>query len=224
MKKILVVDDEEYIRELIEFNLIREGYKVVTSEDGQRAIEDIKKENPDLILLDLMLPKLSGMEVCHLIKQDKEYCDIPILMLTAKVNESDKIQGLDIGADDYMTKPFSVKELMARIRAVLRRYDTKNKKNMIQINDLKIYLDSYQVQKNDKNIDLTNKEFELLKLLVENRGNVLTRNLLLDQIWGYDYFGDTRTVDVHIRYLRKKLEDNNNKYIDTIRGVGYKLK
>ncbi|MCT4592909.1 MAG: response regulator transcription factor [Anaeromicrobium sp.] len=225
MKKILVVDDEEYIRELIEFNLKNDGYEVITSEDGYMAIKVAKEEKPDLILLDLMLPKLNGFEVCKEIRVNEEIGSTPIIMLTAKNDEGNKIEGLDAGADDYVTKPFSVKELLARVRAVLRRYDKNHKKNNeIVMKDLIINLDSYEVRRNEKKIDLTNKEFELLKVLIENRGKVLTRNFLLDHVWGYDYFGDSRTVDVHIRYLRKKIEDTNNEFIETVRGAGYILR
>ncbi|PAB58841.1 response regulator transcription factor [Anaeromicrobium sediminis] len=225
MKKILVVDDEEYIRELIEFNLKNNGYEVITSEDGEMAIKTAKEEKPDLIVLDLMLPKLSGFGVCKEIRAHEEIGSTPIIMLTAKNDEGNKIEGLDAGADDYVTKPFSVKELLARVRAVLRRYDKNHKNNNeIAIKDLTINLDSHEVRRNEKNIDLTNKEFELLKVLIENKGKVLNRNFLLDHVWGYDYFGDSRTVDVHIRYLRKKIEDTNNEFIETVRGVGYKLR
>ena len=227
-EKVLVVDDEEHIVELIKFNLESNGYKVVTSYDGNSAIDLLKREKVDIIVLDLMLPGIDGVEVCKILRSEKDTKKIPIIMLTAKSDEMDKILGLEIGADDYMTKPFSVRELIARIRAVLRRSveDDGNIPNMIQIRDIIIDIEKHVVTKNNEELDLTLKEFDLLKLLAENRGKVLSRNHLLDKIWGYNYFGETRTVDVHIRHLRKKIEndDKSYDYIETIRGIGYKMK
>lgn len=228
--KILVVDDEHHIVELIKFNLENNGYEVITAFDGEQAIKEAEIQSPDLIILDLMLPKLDGIEVCRRLKRNPVTSHISIIMLTAKSDESDKIVGLEIGADDYMTKPFSVKELVARVKAVLRRNNASVVKseldNIIEIGDIVIDEDKHEVYKSGKIIELTLKEFELLKTLAENRGKVVSRNTLLDEIWGYDYFGETRTVDVHIRHLRKKIEDDdsNPKYIETIRGRGYKLK
>lgn len=228
--KILVVDDEDHIVELIKFNLESNGYDVVTAFDGEDAIQKALDENLDLIVLDLMLPKIDGIEVCKKIKGNPDTAHISIIMLTAKSDESDKIVGLEMGADDYITKPFSVKELMARVKAVLRRNTHSNlnkvEKNIIQIDDIIIDDEKHEIVKGGKKLDFTLKEFELLRLLSINRGKVLSRNRLLDEIWGYDYFGETRTVDVHIRHIRKKIEndDTRPKYIETIRGVGYKMK
>ena len=174
-----------------------------------------------------MIPNISGIEILKKIRSDKTLCNIPIIMLTAKNMENDKIEGLELGADDYITKPFSIKELLARISSVLRRYNISrdNTEDILTIGNLKVNLVKHEVSKGSKIIDLTLKEFELLRLLIENKGKVLSRNYLLDKIWGYDYYGETRTVDVHIRYLRKKIEDEDSseKYIQTIRGVGYKI-
>ncbi len=227
--KILVVDDEEHIVELLKYNLERNRYIVNVAYDGVEALERIKKERFDLILLDLMLPKIHGIDVCKKIKNNEETANIPIIMLTAKSSEMDKVTGLEIGADDYITKPFSIREVLARIKAVLRRSKVTTKSNsdkIIKIDKININLESYEVTKNNEIIDLTHKEFLLFKILAENRGKVLSRNVLLDMVWGYDYFGETRTVDVHIRNLRKKVEDDdkNPKYIETVRGVGYKFR
>lgn len=228
--KILVVDDEDHIVELISFNLETNGYEVVSASDGESAIKKAEEENPDLIILDLMLPKLDGIEVCRRIKGNPTTSHISIIMLTAKSDESDKIVGLEIGADDYITKPFSVKELIARVKAVLRRnlnnHTSKVDENIIEIGDIVIDEEKHEVIKAGKKAELTLKEFELLSVLAKNRGKVLSRNALLDEVWGYDYFGETRTVDVHIRHIRKKIEDDDKrpKYIETIRGIGYKMK
>lgn len=229
--KILVVDDENHIVELIKFNLEANGYEVISAFNGKEAIEKVSDEKPDLVILDLMLPKIDGIEVCRKVKGNNDTSDISIIMLTAKSDETDKIVGLEIGADDYMTKPFSVKELMARVKAVLRRNNFSDKvneplNNAIKIGDIVIDDEKHEVIKSDKKLELTLKEFELLKVLAINRGKVLSRNILLDEVWGYDYFGDTRTVDVHIRHIRKKIEDDdkNPEYIETIRGIGYKMK
>src|SRR5699024_6695344 len=179
--------------------------------------------------LDLMLPKIHGIDVCRKLKNNKETSSIPIIMLTAKSSEMDKVTGLEIGADDYITKPFSVREVLARVKAVLRRSKVDTKKNpdkIIKIDKIIIDLESYEVIKDNQVVDLTHKEFLLLKILAENRGKVLSRNVLLDMVWGYNYFGGTRTIDVHIRKLRKKIEDDdkNPSYIETVRGVGYKFR
>ncbi len=228
--KILVVDDEDHIVELIKFNLESNGYDVISAFNGEEAIEKAIDEKPDLIILDLMLPKVTGVEVCKRVKENPETSSISIIMLTAKSDESDKIVGLETGADDYITKPFSVKELMARVKAVLRRNSNRKtdkiRKNIIEIDDIVIDDEKHEVLKAGKKIELTLKEFELLRMLAVNKGKVLSRNKLLDEIWGYEYFGDTRTVDVHIRHIRKKIEDDDkiSKYIETIRGIGYKMK
>jgi two-component system alkaline phosphatase synthesis response regulator PhoP len=226
--KILVVDDEEHIVELIKFNLEKNGYKVVTAFNGNDALKLAKDEKPDLIVLDLMLPGIDGIEICKILKRDEDTEKIPIIMLTARGEETDKILGLELGADDYVTKPFSVKELIARIKAVLRRSSEVNKKqeSIIKIRDIVIDTEKHEVTKNGKALELTLKEFEVLKILALNKGKVLSRDFLLDEVWGYDYYGETRTVDVHIRHLRRKIEDDDKdpKYIETIRGVGYRMR
>lgn len=226
--KVLVVDDEEHIVELIKFNLEGNGYEVVEAYDGIKAIELSKEEKVDIVILDLMLPGIDGIEVCRSLRKNPDTEKIPIIMLTARSEETDKVLGLEIGADDYITKPFSVRELIARMKAVLRRSSDNKKeaKKVIKINDIIIDIEKHEVTRNNDKIELTLKEFELLRILAENRGKVLSRNMLLDEVWGYDYFGETRTVDVHIRHLRKKIEENDKspKYIETIRGVGYKMK
>lgn len=221
---ILVVDDEEHIVELLKFNLEMQGYNIEVSYDGLDAFMKARDLNPDLILLDRMLPNIDGLEVLKKIREDSSTKNIPVIMLTAKTMEKDKIEGLEVGADDYISKPFSIQEVLARVKAVLRRYNSNKpeKKAFLELGNIKIDLQNYEVFKNSKKIDLTLKEFELLKLLAQNKGKVLSRNFLLDKIWGYEYFGETRTVDVHIRHLRKKIEDGE-KYIETIRGIGYKI-
>ncbi len=225
-KRILVVDDEQHILELIQFNLEIKGFEVITCENGEDAVNLANKKEIDLMILDLMLPGMDGVEVCYSIKKSEKK-DLPIIMLTAKSEEKDKIEGLDIGADDYMTKPFSIGELIARINAVLRRTeDTSNEEEsgIIRIQDIIIDTEKHEVKKDGEYIELTLKEFELLKILALNKGKVLSRDVILDKIWGYEYFGDTRTVDVHIRHLRKKINDNEGRFIETVRGVGYKMK
>lgn len=225
-EKILVVDDEDHIVELISYNLINSGYKVITANNGIDAVKLAKEENPRLMLLDLMIPGLDGYDVCKAIRSDNDTKDISVIMLTAKGEELDKILGLELGADDYMTKPFSIRELLARIKAVLRRTKSLGgSEEIFKTNGILINFDRREVIISDKKIDLTLKEFELLEILVKNRGKILTRETLLDKIWGYEYVGETRTVDVHIRYLRKKIEvdDKNPKFIETIRGVGYRF-
>ena len=224
-KKVLIVDDEEHIRELIKFNLKKEGYDIEVAVNGREAIEIIKKIKFDLILLDLMLPEIDGLEVCKEIRKNENTSDIPVMMITAKGEEFDKVLGLELGADDYITKPFSIRELIARVKALLRRSNVKKEENIIKFGDVLVNFNTREVTRENENVELTLKEFELLKLLIKNKGNILTRELLLDKIWGYEYIGETRTVDVHIRHLRKKIEsdDKNPQYIQTIRGVGYKF-
>lgn len=228
--KILIIDDEIHIVELIKFNLENSGYEVDVSYDGLDGYLKIKQDKPNLVLLDWMLPNISGIDMIKKIRSDESLSNIPVIMLTAKNMERDKIEGLELGADDYITKPFSIKELLARISSVLRRYNINkenigNIENILTVGNLNMNLLKYEVYRGNEKVDLTLKEFELLKLLLENKGKVLSRNYLLDKIWGYDYYGETRTVDVHIRYLRKKIEgnDSSEKYIQTIRGVGYKI-
>jgi len=228
-QKILVIEDDASIRELITWNLLEDSYDCVCAADGRKGVELAKKESPDLILLDLMLPVLDGFDVVKTLRM--EGVDAPIIILTAKKEEVDKVLGLELGADDYITKPFSVRELKARIKAVLRRYRTENagvndaeeaKGKIFEIGDLVIDVPRHEVTFKGESISLTLKEFELLSLLAENRGMVLTREQLLINIWGYEYPGETRTVDVHIRYLRRKLEGAGD-FIVTVHGLGYKL-
>ena len=226
MKKILIIDDEIHIVELLKFNLENNGYKVDYSYDGFDGYLKTKEFQPDLILLDWMLPNISGIDLLKKIRSDETLEQITVIMLTAKNMEEDKLEGLEDGADDYITKPFSVKEVLARITSVLRRYKyTSNEKiEVLKADDIQVNVNKHIVTKNGQEIELTLKEFQILKLLIENKGNVLTRTFLLDKIWGYDYYGETRTLDVHIRHLRKKIGDNDSKLIETVRGVGYKIK
>ena len=224
--KILVIDDEEHILELLKFNLELSGFDVYVSTDASQTQDLIKNQNPDLLLLDWMLPKISGIDILKKIRSDEATYDLPVIMLTAKNMEDDKIQGLNVGADYYITKPFSIKELMARINTVLRRYRLSDKsQTIIEVGNIVLNTDQHKVTVDSEDIDLTRKEFELLKLLMENRGKVLKRDYLLEKIWGYEFYGETRTVDVHIRHLRKKLglDENSENGIDTIRGLGYKM-
>lgn len=225
-EKILVVDDEEHIVELIKYNLMSSGYDVIACNNGIDAVNLAMNERPNLILLDLMIPGKDGYDVCKEIRSKAEIKNTSIIMLTAKSEEFDKILGLELGADDYITKPFSVRELLARVKAVLRRISVKEEQNDIVVfGDLAANFEKREIRIKDTKIDLTLKEFELLEMLIKNRGKILRREMLLDKIWGYEYIGETRTVDVHIRYLRKKIEDDdkNPKFIETIRGVGYRF-
>lgn len=233
MKKILVVDDEKPISDIIKFNLKKEGYDVYTAYDGEEALQKVEEVNPDLILLDLMLPKIDGLEVAREVR--KTY-NMPIIMVTAKDAEIDKVLGLEMGADDYVTKPFSNRELVARVKANLRRQsatmaeaqaaEEESKNNDIAIGDLVIHPDAYVVSKRGEKIELTHREFELLYYLAKHIGQVMTREHLLQTVWGYDYFGDVRTVDVTVRRLREKIEDNPSRpiWLVTRRGVGYYLR
>jgi len=224
-KKILIVDDEKPIVDILKFNLEKEGYKTIEAYDGEQAVEMALESKPDLIILDVMLPKMDGFSVCKKIRQ-KLTC--PIIMLTAKEEDVDKIIGLELGADDYMTKPFSIRELTARIKANLRKHVIQEEEievdtTSIKIKDLVLDSEKYVVIKNGVIIDLTMKEFEVLKLLASNAGQVFTREQILKNVWGYDYYGDLRSVDVTIRRIREKIEDNTAepKYIITKRGIGY---
>lgn len=223
--KILVVDDEEHIRELLKFNFENIGYKVICADNGMDALKLVKSENPILVMLDLMLPEKDGYDVCKEIRKDNAISTTPIIMLTAKGEEIDKIIGLELGADDYITKPFSVRELIARSKAVLRRTTIQTINKAYKFGNISINFEKHDVYKNESKIDLTLKEFELLEMLIKSKGRVLTRELLLDKIWGYEFIGETRTVDVHIRHVRQKIEDDdkNPKYIETIRGIGYRF-
>ena len=221
MKKILIIEDQQNIIELIRFNLQQQGYEVDYALDGEAGIEKIRQQKYDLLILDLMLPKIDGLTLCSLLRKEPDYKKLPIIMLTAKSTELDKVVGLEMGADDYMTKPFSVRELLARVKALLRRTDDSAPSDILRIGDIVINSEEFTVTKADQPVELTLKEFLLLKILVENRGRVLTRSYLLDKIWGYEYFGESRTVDVHIRHLRSKLADDQ--LITTVRGIGYKI-
>lgn len=228
MKKILIIEDELNIYELIKFNLETHGFEIEGVQDGALAIEKILDVLPDLIILDLMLPGKDGISICREIRANAIISYIPIIMLTAKSEEFDKVLGLEIGADDYITKPFGVKELCARVKAVLRRTEILLSKEdeTIVVGDLHIEPKAFEVYQKGEKLALTLKEYELLVFLAKHRGQVLTRDQLLDQIWGFDYYGETRTVDVHIRYLRKKIEEQSEdgkKYIETVRGVGYRF-
>ena len=227
MKKVLVVDDEKPISDIIKFNLAKEGFDVVVAYDGEEALEKVESENPDLIVLDLMLPKIDGLEVAKRVRANHT---TPIIMVTAKDSELDKVLGLELGADDYVTKPFSNRELVARVKANLRRQETvesaePDENADITIGDLTIHPEAYTVSKRGENIELTHREFELLHYLAQHIGQVMTREHLLQTVWGYDYFGDVRTVDVTVRRLREKIEDNPSHptWLITRRGVGYYL-
>ena len=225
MTKILIVEDEESVLDPLELLLTKEGFSIETARDGREALEKFAKTNPDLILLDLMLPEISGTEVCRQIRVKSQ---VPIIMLTAKDTEVDKVVGLELGADDYVVKPYSKAELVARIKAVLRRQgsdSTNEPSGSISAGPVVIDVERHQVSINDKLISLPLKEFELLEFLVRNSGRVLTRTQLIDRIWGSDYFGDTKTLDVHVKRLRAKIEKDpaNPVYIQTIRGLGYKF-
>jgi two-component system alkaline phosphatase synthesis response regulator PhoP len=226
-QSIFVVEDELHIQQLIKYNLEANGFKVTVFENGEDLLKYIVENIPDLFILDIMLPGIDGLEVCRQIKQNLNTKSIPIIMLTAKSEEFDKVLGLELGADDYITKPFSIRELLARIKALFRRINTIAEPKIDIISHAGITIDCTrrEVYKGDRLIEMPLKEFELLKMLVLNKGKVLSREHLLDKIWGFDYYGETRTVDVHIRYLRQKIEDNdeNPTFIETIRGIGYRF-
>lgn len=224
-EKILIVDDEEHICELIKFNLQNNGYKTLIANNGIDALKMTKEQIPDLILLDLMLPGMDGYDVCKEIRRDLSTLSIPIIMITAKGEEFDKVLGLELGADDYITKPFSIRELLARVKAVLRRTSVKSADRSFVFGKIIVNFEKHEITKDGAKVDLTLKEFELLEMLIKNKGRVMTRDFLLDKIWGYEYVGETRTVDVHIRHLRQKIEDDdkNPRYIETIRGIGYRF-
>jgi DNA-binding response OmpR family regulator len=239
VRKILVVDDEPVLVETIAYNLEQAGYQVITAADGASALQAARREVPDLIILDIMLPEMDGLEVCRQLRRESSTATTPIMMLTAKSDEIDKVVGLEVGADDYVTKPFGRRELLARVRALLRRSDyvpleaeksaqeTDNEvpraNRELVAGPLRIDLAGRRVNCRGNEMELQPKQFELLTYLVRNRGTVLTRDQLLHNVWGYDYAGDTRTVDVHVRWLREKLEEDpaNPRLIQTVRGVGY---
>lgn len=227
MQKIAIIEDEKTISDIIKYNLEKEGYQVHTAYDGEEGLALIDEVNPDLIMLDIMMPKLDGFEVCKTVRQTK---NTPIIMLTARADEIDKVVGLELGADDYITKPFGMRELIARVKANLRRTATRpevsDSVNILTEDNLAMDLSKYEVSKLGKVIDLTLREFELLKFLWLEKGKVFTRETLLEKVWGYGYYGDVRTVDVTIRRLREKIEDDASKatFVLTKRGVGYYFK
>jgi phosphate regulon transcriptional regulator PhoB len=227
-QKILVVEDEPDIRKLVQYNLAQERFKVLEAEDGEQALKILQRDRPNLLILDLMLPGLSGIELCRILRDRTDTARLPILMLTAKAGETDRVLGLEMGADDYLTKPFSPRELVARVRAILRRAAAAAQPESMPAYDkggLKIDFTTYEVFARGKNVKLTLKEFELLRFLVQNPNRVLSRDQLLDRVWGGETFVTPRTVDVHIRRLRKAIEkdDSKPKWILTLRGVGYKF-
>jgi two-component system response regulator VicR len=222
-RKILIVDDEKNIVDILKFNLNKEGFETIEAYDGKQALEMVERENPDLILLDIMLPEYDGFTVCKKIRQTM---NTPILMLTAREEEVDKVLGLELGADDYITKPFSPRELMARVKANLRRMSEdiqKTQGEILKCGDLTIDINRYEIKRGDEIIELTLREFELVKFLAAQRGQIFSMESLLEKVWGYEYYGDVRTVDVTVRRLREKLERLPSKpeYILTKRGVGY---
>jgi two-component system OmpR family response regulator len=222
--KILVVEDDPNILEALKYYLTKEGYDTLTSIDGAQAMAVARAGKPDLIILDIMLPEMSGFEVCRILRKEM---DIPIIMLTARDDEIDKVTGLDLGADDYMTKPFSIRELMARVRALLRRTETKPiiPETVAKFGDLEIDTSHHLITRAGVTLNLSPKEFDLLVFLAANKSLVFSRDQLLEKVWGYEYTGDTRTIDVHIRWLREKIENNSEepKRLITVRGVGYKF-
>ncbi|MDA3846989.1 MAG: response regulator YycF [Vallitaleaceae bacterium] len=226
-QKILIVDDEKAIADILEFNLRREGYEIAVAYDGEQGVEQFRKMKPDIILLDIMMPKMDGLQVCKVIRNES---NVPIIMLTAKAEEVDKVVGLEFGADDYVTKPFSVREVMARVKANLRRVvldlETTNKQNVLTFTHLTINRDRYEVIKNKVAIELTVREYELLDYLASQKNQIFTREQLLEHVWGFEYFGDVRTVDVTVRRLREKIEDDPSQplWISTKRGIGYYFK
>jgi two-component system alkaline phosphatase synthesis response regulator PhoP len=230
MKTILAVDDEEHILELLSYNLEHDGYHVLKAETGEEALKILDKEKIDIMLLDWMLPGMDGIEVLKRVRTHKAYHKLPVILLTAKGDEISKVVGLEVGSDDYLVKPFGIHELLARIKAILRRSEgsfeaLEDDEEKLSVDYLEINRSRRTVMVNGEPIDLSYKEFELLYLLAKNRGIVFTRDNLLEKIWGYDYIGETRTVDVHISNLRKKIEQDENQpvYIKTVRGMGYKF-
>ncbi len=229
--KVLVVEDDRNLLEVLRYNLAKEGFEVLTASDGAQGLETARSNSPDLIILDVMLPKLDGYEVCRILRKET---NVPILMLTARIEETDRVVGLEVGADDYLTKPFSMRELMARIRAMLRRVDMMRSEATaamepasppLKLADLEIDTARHRVSRGGANIELSRMEFSLLEFLARNHGQVFSRDHLLERVWGYDYTGDTRTVDVHMSWLRRKIEADpaHPRHLLTVRGVGYKF-
>jgi len=228
--RILVVDDEEAIQELVRYHLEQAGFEVTTAGDGLEALSKVEQERPDLVILDLMLPGIDGLEVCRRLKNDRATAGIPIIMLSARSDELDKVLGLELGADDYVTKPFSPRELLARVKVCLRRSNMPAPNGAtadeIKVGPFLMQVQDYRFYAHGREIELAPKEFELMRFFLLNGGKVLRREFLLEKIWGYDYIADTRTVDVHVRHLRQKIEPNpgNPFYIETIRRVGYRFR
>ena len=224
-KKIFIVEDEKNIARFLQIDLEKEGFKTAIERNGRRAYERIMQEKYDLVLLDVMLPDMDGMEICRKVR---EVSDIPIIMLTARDEIKDKVEGLDLGADDYMTKPFSFEELLARIRGILKRHSERVRDSEVKryiVKDMVLYPERYEVTVKGESIELTQKEYALLEYLVENKRNVLSRDQILQKVWGYDYIGNTNVVDVYVSYLRSKIDDRfGEKYIYTTRGVGYAIR
>jgi DNA-binding response OmpR family regulator len=226
-KQVLIVEDDPTLLSVLEYNLKKEGYRVITAIDGVQGLETARAQKPGLIILDIMLPKMNGFEVCRILRQEMI---VPIIILTAKDDEIDKVVGLDLGADDYITKPFKMRELLARVRAIFRRSEMSAAKSttdesLIKAGNIEIDTARHKASLRGNTLDLTPKEFELLSFLAKNAGIVFNREQLLEKVWGYDFSGDTRTVDVHIRWLREKIENSaeNPKYLITLRGIGYKF-
>ena len=225
-RSVLVIEDDETLQAALQYNLSKEGYQVLAATDGEAAVDLARKEHPTLVVLDLMLPKLSGLEVCRLLRREMT---VPILILTARDQEMDKVVGLELGADDYMTKPFSMREFLARVRAMVRRFEmapaSENSSKVLTVGDLSLDLQARTVRLNSRELELRPKEYDLLAFLATHPGRAYTRDQLLDQVWGYGYVGDTRTVDVHIRWLREKIEvaPGFPRRIITIRGTGYRF-
>lgn len=225
MPTILLVEDETTLAETLRYNLEREGYKVLLASDGVQGLELARRDSPDLVVLDVMLPRLDGFSVCRILRQE---VDTPIIMLTARHDEVDRIAGLELGADDYIGKPFSLGEFLARIRAIMRRSDKSSiraNREVLEASELKVDTGSRRAWRSSSELTLSQKEFDLLTCLMRNRGIALSRDLLLERVWGFDFLGDSRTVDVHIRWLREKIEHDPAKpqYIQTVRGVGYRF-
>ncbi|MCX7653720.1 MAG: response regulator transcription factor [Fervidobacterium sp.] len=230
-KTIMIIDDQPEILELVSFTLQKEGYDIVPVEDAEKALQELKEKDIDMFIVDIMLPNMDGFEFVRTIRATDKHKLTPVIFLSAKGEEFDKVLGLELGADDYIVKPFSVRELLARIRAVFRRMQLgtvvkEEKPKKIVAKDLEIDIDKYEVRVKGRKVSLTPLEFDLLRFLAENEGKVFSRDVLLDRLWGYDYFGDTRTVDVHIRRLRTKIEEDpsNPRYVVTVRGKGYKFR
>ncbi len=230
-KTIMIIDDQPEILELVSFTLQKEGYDIIPVEDAEKALQELKEKDVDMFIVDIMLPNMDGFEFVRTIRGTDKHKLTPVIFLSAKGEEFDKVLGLELGADDYIVKPFSVRELLARIRAVFRRMQLgtvvkEEKPKKIVAKDLEIDIDKYEVRVKGRKVSLTPLEFDLLRFLAENEGKVFSRDVLLDRLWGYDYFGDTRTVDVHIRRLRTKIEEDpsNPRYVVTVRGKGYKFR